>query len=99
MPLPGKKDNLLCYQGFELSYVFDFVKWHGQLFFATGNGLYVTKPGSNRIRCLLSEPDLLFFSLCPLDRRMFIGTSQGLYALEADVFLEMLQMTDRRRDQ
>jgi hypothetical protein len=88
----GGEAQLLRYRGFELSYVFDFVQWQGQLIFATGNGLYASKPGSNEIRCLLSEPDLLFFSLCPLDDRMYVGTSEGLYCLEAALLTEMLKM-------
>jgi hypothetical protein len=86
----GLGDELLRYLGFELSYVFDFVLWQGQLIFATGNGIYVCKPSSNQIRCLLSEPDLLSFCLLPLDDRMYIGTSRGLYSLEAKLFLEIL---------
>jgi hypothetical protein len=88
----GREVPLLHYRGFELNYVFDFVKWQGQLILATGNGLYTSKPGSNRIRCLLSEPDLLFFCLCPLDGRIYIGTSEGLYCVEADPFLKMVKM-------
>jgi len=87
----AKKNQLLRYQGFELSYVFDFVQWQGQLVFATGNGLYASKPASNEIQCLPSEPDLLVFRLCPLDEQMYIGASNELYRLGADLFLEMLK--------
>lgn len=82
---------LLSYRGFELSYVFDFVLWQGQLIFATGNGLYTSKPGSNEIQCLLSEPDLLVLCLCPLNDRLYIGTSNGLYCLGTDHFIEMVK--------
>ncbi len=89
-----EKDDgqLLQYQGFELSFVFDWVSWQGQLLFATGNGLYASSPHSNEVRCLLSEPDLLFLSLCPLGDRMYIGTSKGLYAMDAALLAEMLQV-------
>ena len=82
---------LMSYRGFELSYVFDFVLWQGQLIFATGNGLYTSKPGSNEIQCLLSEPDLLVLCLCPLNDRLYIGTSNGLYCLGTDHFIEMVK--------
>lgn len=84
--------QLLQYEGFELSFVFDWVSWQGQLLFATGNGLYVSEPHSNEVRCLLSEPDQLFLSLCPLGDRMYIGTSKGLYAMDAALLAEMLQV-------
>jgi len=84
-----EEGQLLRYQGFELSYVFDFVQWQGQLIFATGNGLYVSKPSSNVINCILSEPDLLFFSLCPLDDRLYIGTSDGLHCLRKELINKM----------
>ncbi|MHC4351281.1 MAG: hypothetical protein ACYS0H_01065 [Planctomycetota bacterium] len=80
---------LLSYRGFELSYVFDFTLWQGNLIFATGNGLYASKPGSNEIRCILCEPDLLFFSLCPVDDKMYIGTSDGLYYLRQETIDKM----------
>ena len=87
----AEEGQLLRYQGFELSYVFDFVLWQGQLIFATGSGLYTSKPGSNEIQCLLSEPDLLVLCLCPLNDRMYVGTSNGLYCLGTDLFIEMVK--------
>ena len=91
----SKGDYLLSYKGFELSYVYDFTMWQGQLIFATGNGLYVSTPGSNELHCLISEPDLLFFSLCALDDRLYIGTSEGLYWVGADTFLELVKSVEQ----
>lgn len=56
------------------------------MIFATGNGLYAAKPGTNTLRCLLSEPDLLFFSCCPLKDCLYLGTSKGLYVLDGALF-------------
>lgn len=86
----NQEDNLLSYRGFELSCVNDFTLWQGQLIFATGNGLYISEPYSNKIHCLISEPDLLFFSLCALNDRMYIGTSDGLYRIDAGRFLDIV---------
>ena len=80
----------LSYKGFELSYVYDFTLWQGQFIFATGNGLYISEPYSNEIHCLMSAPDLLFFSLCPLNDCLYIGTSDGLYCVEAGHFLDIV---------
>jgi hypothetical protein len=77
---------LLKYRGYELSYVFDFMVWQGQLVFATGNGLYVSRPGSNQLRCILSEPDLLLLSSCIVGDQLVLGTSKGVYSLDAATF-------------
>jgi len=74
------------YKGFELSYVFDFTCWQDYFVFASGNGLYAARSGSNTLRCLLSEPDLLIFSFCVLKDRAYLGTSKGLYVLDAALF-------------
>jgi hypothetical protein len=81
-----KEGLLMEYKGFELSYVYDFIRWKGVLVFATGNGLYASKPGSNELQCLISEPEMLFFSLCPFEDGMYIGTSKGLYWIDHDTF-------------
>jgi len=86
-PLQAGLYNFVAWGLAVMAGVFDFVFWKGQLIFATGNGLYISKPGSNAIRCILSEPDLLFFSLCPLNNRMYVGTSNGLYYLKTDHFI------------
>jgi hypothetical protein len=87
----NKGGDLLHYKGLELSYVYDFILWCQKLIFATGNGLYISKPGSNEIHCIISEPDLLFFSLCQCDDKLYIGTSEGLYCISADKFNELVK--------
>jgi len=77
---------LLKYHGFEMNYVNDFTCWQGYLVLATGNGLYISRPGTNTIRCLLSEPDLSLLSCCLVDDRLYLGTSKGLYILDAATF-------------
>lgn len=78
--------NLFQYQGIELTYVFDFMVWHGHLVFATGNGLYVAKPGSNELRLILCDSDLLFLSARAVDDQLYLGTSRGLYAMDTRLF-------------
>lgn len=77
---------IFSYHGFELSYVYDFLTWQNHLVFVTGNGLYISKPGTNELRCILSEPDLLLLSGCAADDRMVLGTNKGLYILNAAQF-------------
>ncbi len=86
----NEKQELMRYRGFELSYIYDFTLWNGTLVFATGNGLYASRPGSNRIHCILSEPDLQIYSLCPLSHHIYIGTSQGLYGITSDAFMQAI---------
>jgi len=74
------------YHGFALNFVFDFAVWQDAFVFATGNGLYAAHPGTNNLRCLLSEPDLLIFSFCVLKDKAYLGTSKGLYVLNAALF-------------
>lgn len=71
--------------GFDLNYVYDFAYWQGRLVFATGNGLYVARPNTDRLVCVLNELDLQFFSLCPVGDALFIGTNRGLHRLDAGV--------------
>ena len=79
-------ETVLAYKGYELTYVNDFIVWQGHLVFVTGNGLYVSKPGSNKLRCILSEPDLLLLTSCIVDDTMVLGTSKGVYMLDAALF-------------
>lgn len=81
-------ENLLRYRGFELTYVNEFLTWQNYLVFATGNGLYISKPGSNKLHCILSEPDLRFESAVVIGQQMVLGTSKGIYILDAAAFLE-----------
>lgn len=81
-----KEGQLMSYKGFELSYVYDFIRWKGMLIFATGNGLYMSKPGSNELQCLICEPDMFFFSLCPFKDGIYIATSEGLFWIDYDTF-------------
>jgi len=78
--------SLLEYTGFELNYVFDFALWRKHLVFATGNGLYTSQPGTNRLRCILNELDLELYSLCPVGDQLFVGTNHGVYGIDATNF-------------
>jgi hypothetical protein len=78
------------YHGFALNYVFDFTVWQDHIVFATGNGLYAARRGTNTLRCLLSEPDLLIFSFCVLKDRAYLGTSKGLYILDGALFKQAM---------
>ena len=71
--------------GFDLNYVYDFALWQDQLVFATGNGLYVSQPGADKLTCAVNELDLEFFSLCPVGDKLFVGTNRGLYRIDAKV--------------
>ena len=82
------KTAVFTYTGFELNFVYDFVHWQDRLIFATGNGLYVARPGTDTLRCVLSELDLEFCSLCPVGDSLFIGTNRGLHRLDAKLFAE-----------
>lgn len=80
------KTTIFTYTGFELNFVYDFVHWQDQLIFATGNGLYAARPGTDQLTCVLSELDLEFSSLCPVGDTLFVGTNRGLHRLDAKVF-------------
>ncbi|MBN1974856.1 MAG: hypothetical protein JW787_14545 [Sedimentisphaerales bacterium] len=96
MPRSNFMDNvLLTYQGIELSYVNDFTLWNNWLIFATANGLYISKIYSNEVNCLISEPDLMFHSLCDFDDLMYIGTNEGFYCIGAEQFLEMVRQVEK----
>ena len=78
--------TLFEYTGFELNYVYDFAVWGEHLVFASGNGLYICKPGSTRLRCILDELDLEAYALYPIDSRLFVGTNKGVFVLDAETF-------------
>ncbi len=86
---------VFTHTGFELNYVYDFVHWRDRLVFATGNGLYVARPGSDpdgrngKLTCILNELDLEFFSLCSFGDKLFIGTNRGLHRLDAAVLARL----------
>jgi hypothetical protein len=75
--------------GFDLNYVYDFTVWQDRLVFATGNGLYVARPGSDKLTCVMNELDLEFFSLCPVGDKLFVGTNRGLYRIDAKVLAQL----------
>lgn len=74
---------IFAYTGFELNYVYDFTYWQGRLIFATGNGLYVARPGVDKLTCVANAPDLEFFSLCPVGETLFAGSNRGLHRFGA----------------
>jgi len=74
--------------GFELNYVYDFALWQDWLVFATGNGLYVSQPGTDKLTCVVNELDLEFFSLCPVGDKLFVGTNRGLHRIDAKVLAQ-----------
>ena len=79
---------VFTHTGFDLNYVYDFVHWQDRLIFATGNGLYVARPGTDKLTCILNELDLEFSSLCPVGDKLFIGTNRSLHRLDATVLAE-----------
>jgi hypothetical protein len=83
--------KLLDYEGVELNYVNDFALWQQMLVFATGNGLYASRPGSNEVRCVWSELDVWPHSLCPIGKQLFLGTNKGLYRLDASHLREVME--------
>lgn len=91
----GRK--LLEYEGVDLNYVYDFTLWSQQLVFATGNGLYVGKPGSTTVWCVLSELDLAIHGLCPVGDYLFIGTNKGLYRIDSTSFLNVVGASAGKR--
>ena len=80
---------VFTYQGYALSYIDDFVVWKDYLVFATGNGLYVAKPGTNTLRCIMCEPDLLCYAFLPVGEQAYLGTSRGLYRMGAEQFTKV----------
>ncbi len=88
---------VFIHTGFELNYVYDFVHWQDRFVFATGNGLYVARPGSDsdghngKLTCILNELDLEFFSLCPVGDKLFLGTNRGLHRLDGTVLAQLDQ--------
>jgi len=77
---------LLRYHGFELNDVNDFTLWQGYLILLTDNGLYISRPGTNVIHCILCEPNLFLLSCCLVDDRLYLGTNFGLYVLDIAIF-------------
>jgi len=73
--------KLFEHEGIELNYVYDFIRWHDKLVFATGNGMYVVWPGERKLRCVINDLDLEFFSLCGVGKRLYVGTNQGLFCI------------------
>ena len=87
---------VFTHTGFELNYVYDFVHWQDRLIFATGNGLYVARPGTDTLTCVLSELDLEFSSLCPVGDKLFVGTNRGLHRLDATVLAQLNEAAQQR---
>jgi len=87
--------ELLQYEGVDLNYVYDFALWSEHLVFATGNGLYVSKPGSNNISCIFSELDLAIYSLCPVGQHLFVGTNKGLYRIDSASLVNVLPASEQ----
>lgn len=83
---------LLRHEGSDLCCVYDLVLWHGILVFATENGLLVSEPESNIIRCVLNEVDLALYSLCAVDQHLFVGTNRGLFRIDYDTFNKLLRI-------
>jgi hypothetical protein len=73
--------TLFAHEGVELNYVYDFVRWHDKLVFATGNGLYAVWPEECQLRCVMNELELEFFSLCGVGKDLYVGTNQGLLCI------------------
>ena len=74
----GTGRTLFEHEGLELNYIYDFIRWHDKLVFATGNGLYVVWPEDGQLRCVMNELELEFFSLCGVGKSLYVGTNQGL---------------------
>jgi hypothetical protein len=75
--------------GFDLNYVYDFASWQDRLVFATGSGLYVALPGTDKLSCVMNDLDLEFFSLCPVGDKLFVGTNRGLHRIDAEVLAQL----------
>ena len=77
----GTGQTFFQHEGVELNYVYDFIRWHDKLVFATGNGLYVVWPEDRKLRCVMNELELEFFSLCGVGKNLYVGTNQGLFCI------------------
>lgn len=88
---PNGGEDLLNYRGQELTNVHDMTMWRDYLIFATANGLYVTKPGTNRLQCIVNEAKLYIHSCYPVGDSLYLGTSKGLYALTAQLFATVVK--------
>ena len=84
---------------FDLNYVYDFVHWQDRLLFATGNGLYVARPNTDKLTCVLNELDLEFSSLCPVGDKLFVGTNRGLHRLDAKMLSQLDEAKGERTSQ
>jgi len=79
---------IFTHTGFDLNYVYDFTFWQGRLMFATGNGLYLALPDTDKLTCVVHDLDLEFFSLCPVGDKPFVGTNRGLHRIDAKVLAQ-----------
>ena len=93
------KKVVFQHTGFDLNHVYDFVHWQDRLIFATGNGLYVARPNTDKLRCVLNKLDLEFSSLCPVGDKLFVGTNRGLHRLDAKVLSQLDEAKGERTSQ
>jgi hypothetical protein len=97
LTITDSKENLLMqYSGAELTSLNDIELWQGYLIFAMNYGLFISTPGSNIVRSFIIKDNLKFNCLCTFNNELFIGTSNGLYSISADKFLEMVNNLEEK---
>lgn len=91
----SEKNILIQYSTAELTSLNDIELWQGQLIFAMNYGLFISTPGSNVIHDFISKDNLYFYCLYAFENELYIGTSEGLYCISAEKFLEMVKQVEQ----
>ena len=88
-------NQLIQYPKTKFANINDIEIWQDQLVVATDSSLFLFEPDSGIVRELIRKENLKFICLCEFENELYIGTSEGLYCVCPEIFLEIVKQADK----